>query len=412
MELQSTSYKTLFAYSIDITGVTMSQDGQTLICGGKDGAVYIWSLSKEDVTHIIPGVPFHIVNAPRDRFSADLLAPFIPNYGCFVVDPQGKFVVTVRNYIAEPGQQYEIHLWNLPEGSHIGSIRIPYPIKQLFIHPKSNLLASVYSGVSTGSFAQLWHLPSGQFVSQIGMPKQFSHHHSPSPSVQLSQNWETLFLRIEYEFNDFPRVITCVYEFSPTERKFLRLPEIYDQAPNYISSSMQVLNKDGHNLAIAYPQAYTSTRQGRPDDFPILLYTKSLTSSKARFDYVGWLKGISQSFLWLAFTPNGQFFIGIQMGRIVRIWNLADTKNNHPLHTLTGHQAEITCAVLHNDGQFLATGDLSGEVRVWEIPEGKLIKVFAAHKDHITCLATSPNGRFLVSSSRDETIKLWEWNSK
>jgi WD40 repeat protein len=59
------------------------------------------------------------------------------------------------------------------------------------------------------------------------------------------------------------------------------------------------------------------------------------------------------------------------------------------------------------DGQFLATGDLNGEVRLWR-SDGKNMQAFRGHTSWVWSLAFSPDGRTLASGSDDRSIKLWD----
>lgn len=60
------------------------------------------------------------------------------------------------------------------------------------------------------------------------------------------------------------------------------------------------------------------------------------------------------------------------------------------------------------DGQFLATGDMDGEPRLWQVSDGQPILTFERHKEAIWSLAWAPNGRTLATGSEDRTLKLWD----
>jgi WD40 repeat protein len=48
------------------------------------------------------------------------------------------------------------------------------------------------------------------------------------------------------------------------------------------------------------------------------------------------------------------------------------------------------------------------EVKLWEIPSGRLVRVLWGHQVAMTQLLFTPDGRFLLSASLDGTLKLWE----
>ena len=51
------------------------------------------------------------------------------------------------------------------------------------------------------------------------------------------------------------------------------------------------------------------------------------------------------------------------------------------------------------DGTLLAAGTTSGEIRLWQIPEGQPLRSFQGHTDWVMSVAFSPNGTHLVSGS-------------
>ena len=46
--------------------------------------------------------------------------------------------------------------------------------------------------------------------------------------------------------------------------------------------------------------------------------------------------------------------------------------------SLSGHKDSVVCTEFSSDGKYLATGDLSGGIRVWEVDERRLVCSFEA----------------------------------
>jgi len=82
---------------------------------------------------------------------------------------------------------------------------------------------------------------------------------------------------------------------------------------------------------------------------------------------------------------------------------------------LAGHRGNVNALVFSPDGShlFAAAGEagLLGEVRQWNIADGKLVRVFEGHQDAIYSTALSPNGKILATGSYDQSIKLWDVES-
>lgn len=68
----------------------------------------------------------------------------------------------------------------------------------------------------------------------------------------------------------------------------------------------------------------------------------------------------------------------------------------------------ITAISISPDEQFIATGDLLGVIRVWELKTGKETAVLTGHKNKIIAIRFSPDSKYLVSSAEDLTARYWD----
>ena len=59
----------------------------------------------------------------------------------------------------------------------------------------------------------------------------------------------------------------------------------------------------------------------------------------------------------------------------VRVWN---TESGAPVRTLTGHSDWVYALAISPDGNLVASGSWNGEVKVWKLADGSVVKAFNA----------------------------------
>jgi WD40 repeat protein len=112
------------------------------------------------------------------------------------------------------------------------------------------------------------------------------------------------------------------------------------------------------------------------------------------------------------FDPSGQFvFAGAEDNKVIR-WRLDDRKKN----LLTGHKSWIRALAFADDSQaecgsqsLLYSGDYAGQILAWPAAddEPKPVRTLQAHRGWVRALAVSPDGKILASCGNDNLVKLW-----
>ena len=68
----------------------------------------------------------------------------------------------------------------------------------------------------------------------------------------------------------------------------------------------------------------------------------------------------------------------------------------------------VQSVALSPDGNLLAAGDSTGQIRLWRVANGQPRLICKGHTNWVCAVAFSPSGRILASGSFDQTIKLWD----
>jgi RNA polymerase sigma factor (sigma-70 family) len=198
--------------------------------------------------------------------------------------------------------------------------------------------------------------------------------------------------------------------------------------PGQLGSEALIFSRDGKTLASAGPVAYLwDVASGKellkivaPRNrlYPIDLSPdgKTLVSGHSYDD--------SKIFLWdtatgkqllqldgdripssVAFSPDGRLLASGDMHGTIRFWDIATGKLVRQIRQ-AGQSAQSIA--FSPDGKQLASGSMHGTVGLWDVATGKDLRPQGGHTSPVWSLALSPDGRMLASGSWDQTIRLWE----
>lgn len=79
------------------------------------------------------------------------------------------------------------------------------------------------------------------------------------------------------------------------------------------------------------------------------------------------------------------------------------------LHELLHHDSNLSKTGYSRNGQYLASGDIEGEICIWEVDQDyQLLTSIQGHDDMIQDLAFSPGCVFLVTVAKDMSMRVWD----
>ena len=114
------------------------------------------------------------------------------------------------------------------------------------------------------------------------------------------------------------------------------------------------------------------------------------------------------SILSVAFSPDGQLLATGDVNGEIRLWQVADSKL---LLICKGHAGWVHSVTFSPDGRMLSSGSSDHTVKLWKVADGRCMKTLAGHNQRVRSLAFSPDGTTLASGSSDCTVRLWDANS-
>jgi len=111
----------------------------------------------------------------------------------------------------------------------------------------------------------------------------------------------------------------------------------------------------------------------------------------------------------VAFSPDGKLLATGDTNGEIRLYQVADGKQ---LLTCKGHTGFVWPIAFSPDGHVLASGGDDAIVKLWDIKTGKCFAILQGHSAGIWSVAFSPDGYLLATSSEDQTVKLWDTSSR
>lgn len=77
-----------------------------------------------------------------------------------------------------------------------------------------------------------------------------------------------------------------------------------------------------------------------------------------------------------------------------------------------GHSRGVYGLSVNSDGSLAVTGDLGGNVRLWDLRTGKSVLALKGHTKQVLCSSFHPGGYCVATGSDDHTIRIWDLRKK
>ncbi|MBW4575438.1 MAG: NACHT domain-containing protein [Aphanothece sp. CMT-3BRIN-NPC111] len=107
----------------------------------------------------------------------------------------------------------------------------------------------------------------------------------------------------------------------------------------------------------------------------------------------------------VAISPDGKLLATGDLNGEICLWQVA---TGQQLLTLKGHTSWVWSVAFSPQGNILASGSFDQSVRLWDVGTGECLKTLQEHTGGVWSVAFSPQGNILASSSDDSIVRLWD----
>ena len=112
-------------------------------------------------------------------------------------------------------------------------------------------------------------------------------------------------------------------------------------------------------------------------------------------------------FSHVIFSPDGRTVVTAGGSHCAGHHRLGRDHRSSRQPTQSGSAAKWTVSPTVPDGRYIAAGDRTGELIMWDAATGEEVRRFVGHNDAVNSLAFSPDSQTLLSGGTDIGLVLW-----
>ncbi|MEW6491081.1 MAG: NB-ARC domain-containing protein [Cyanobacteriota bacterium] len=112
-----------------------------------------------------------------------------------------------------------------------------------------------------------------------------------------------------------------------------------------------------------------------------------------------------ENILSVTFSPDAKLLATGDINGDICLWQAADGKR---CLNLKGHAGGVLSVAFSPDGQTLVSGSYDHAVRLWDVRTGQCLNVLEGHTLWVWSVAFSPDSKMVASGGVDSTVRLWD----
>ena len=388
-------YNRLEGHQGSVDSVSFSPDGQTIISGGTDNTVKLWSRE---------GQLLKTFKGHQDEITSVSFSPIPPT----PLSKGGE-----GGIIATASKDNTVKLWNI-NGQLLKTLNHTDTVYSVSFSPDGQTIASA-SGDNT---VKLWN-KEGKLLKTLKGHTDTVYSVSFSPDGQTiasasGDNTVKLWDKEGKLLRTLKGHTDTVYSvsFSPIPPRGVIVTAGWDYTVRLWSPDGTLLKTNYHRDRV-WDVAYSPDGQTiatASSDKTIKLWNPNNTLLATLTGHLDRVKNLS-------FSPDGQTIATASEDGTVRTWQL---DRNFPI-IFQGHEDEVhsvsfspiapTPLSKGGEGGIIASASKDKTAKLWNF-QGQELATLNGHKDRVWSINFSPDGSKIATASWDGTIKLWTGKGK
>jgi WD40 repeat protein/DNA-binding SARP family transcriptional activator len=409
-----------------IQGLHFRADGELLVVGVSEGMARVWRAANGAEIFAVP------VRDPAHNFvclhpNSRLAALGAADYAIALIDlVDGRLLHLLRGHqspiwrlvfspdgrlAASSDTVGNVCLWDIEQGVRLHHLQShEAPVTALAFSPPEAPHALLATGAVDGQVC-LWRLADGSLL------RRFQAHREEVPVLQFASGGATLVTGSHdhtvslWRVGDGERLAVLethqqpvrLMAVAPDDRliatgggdTFIALWDVQTGEMRHILSDQQA-----PGLQIAFRR---DGQQVAALDTNEIIHLWDVRDGRRLAFYSIYHNGIQS----VGYRADGQRLIAAGREPTVYLWDVEDPTQVRVGTQLHGHAHRINSAVLSVDGATAASGDQSGELRLWNLHSGAS-RTLPARRGSVMAVAFDPTGAILASAGSDGAIQLWE----
>lgn len=117
------------------------------------------------------------------------------------------------------------------------------------------------------------------------------------------------------------------------------------------------------------------------------------------------VSGHTKSITSIAVSSDAKYLACGDESNVIHVWNPETLKH---IHTFTGHRKGVTGLVFRKDTHTLYSCSKDRSIKVWSLDEMSYVETLYGHQDGITSIDALTRERAITSGGKDVSIRIWK----